>query len=96
MSSADTRKLIPIGLIGTGGLGLYLATFPPFSNLLIVFSLLAVCADCIFWPSLLKAIRNLGDDQEQGRLYGLLEGERGVIDALIAFFSLRFRRHGLR
>ena len=84
----DTRKLIPIGLLGTGGLGLYLATFPPFSNLLIVFSLLAVCADCIFWPSLLKAIRNLGDDQEQGRLFGLLEGGRGVVDTLVAFSAL--------
>ncbi|MHC8351522.1 MFS transporter [Pseudomonas sp. RT4P38] len=84
----DTRKLIPIGLLGTGSLGLYLATFPPFSNLLIVFCLLAVCADCIFWPSLLKAIRNLGDDQEQGRLFGLLEGGRGVIDTLVAFSAL--------
>ncbi|MCK8682553.1 MFS transporter [Pseudomonas umsongensis] len=84
----DTRKLIPLGLIGTGSLGLYLATFPPFNNLLIVFSLLAVCADCLFWPSLLKAIRNLGDDQEQGRLFGLLEGGRGVVDTLVAFCAL--------
>jgi hypothetical protein len=67
---------------------LYLATFPPFNNLLIVFSLLAVCADCLFWPSLLKAIRNLGDDQEQGRLFGLLEGGRGVVDTLVAFCAL--------
>jgi sugar phosphate permease len=84
----DTRKLIPLGLFGTGSLGLYLATFPPFSNLLIVFSLLAVCADCLFWPSLLKAIRNLGDDNEQGRLFGLLEGGRGVIDTVVAFSAL--------
>jgi len=84
----DTRKMIPLGLLGTGALGLYLATFPPFSNLLVVFSLLAVCADCFFWPSLLKAIRNLGDDHEQGRLFGLLEGGRGVIDTLVAFSAL--------
>ena len=36
----------------------------------------------------LKAIRNLGDDQEQGRLFGLLEGGRGVIDTLVAFSAL--------
>ena len=41
----DTRKLIPLGLIGTGSLGLYLATFPGFDKLLIVFFLLAVWAD---------------------------------------------------
>ncbi|WP_271411020.1 MFS transporter [Pseudomonas sp. Q1-7] len=83
-----TRKLIPLGLIGTGCLGLYLATFPGYSQLLIVFSLLAICADCLFWPSLLKAIRNLGDDGEQGRMFGFLEGGRGVIDTLVAFSAL--------
>ncbi|CAI8937302.1 MFS transporter [Pseudomonas donghuensis] len=84
----DTRKLIPLGLIGTGALGLYLATFPPFSSLMVVFCLLAVCADCIYWPALLKAIRGLGNDQEQGRMFGLLEGGRGVVDTLVAFSAL--------
>ncbi|MGQ7817983.1 MFS transporter [Metapseudomonas furukawaii] len=84
----ETRKLIPLGLIGTGALGLYLASFPGFSQLLIVFALLAVCADCIFWPSLLKAIRNLGDNGEQGRMFGFLEGGRGVVDTLVAFSAL--------
>lgn len=84
----DTRKLIPVGLIGTGSLGLYLASFPGFSELLVLFCLLAVCADCIYWPALLKAIRNLGDDSEQGRMFGFLEGGRGVIDTLVAFSAL--------
>ncbi|MNQ47997.1 Inner membrane protein YihN [compost metagenome] len=84
----DTRKLIPLGLIGTGALGLYLATFPGYSQLLVVFSLFAICADCIYWPALLKAIRNLGDDTEQGRMFGFLEGGRGVVDTLVAFSAL--------
>jgi sugar phosphate permease len=84
----ETRKLIPIGLIGAGCLGLYMATFPGYGMMLVIFSLLAVCADCIYWPSLLKAIRNLGDDDEQGRMFGFLEGGRGVIDTLVAFTAL--------
>lgn len=84
----EPRRLIPLGLIGAGVLGLYLATFPGFGQLLIVFALLAVCADCFFFPSLLKAIRNLGDDDEQGRMFGFLEGGRGVIDTLVAFSAL--------
>ncbi|MFZ5959516.1 MFS transporter [Pseudomonas knackmussii] len=84
----ETRRLIPFGLIGAGSLGLYLASFPGYSQLLIVFSMLAVCADCIFWPSLLKAIRNLGNDDEQSRLFGFLEGGRGVVDTLVAFSAL--------
>ena len=84
----DPRRLIPVGLIGSGALGLYMATFPGFSQMMVVFALLAICADCFFFPSLLKAVRTLGDDGEQGRMFGFLEGGRGVVDTLVAFSAL--------
>ena len=84
----DTRKLIPVGLIGAGLLGLYMATFPGYSAMLVIYAMLAVCADCVYWPALLKAIRNLGDDDEQGRMFGFLEGGRGVVDTIVAFSAL--------
>lgn len=84
----STRILIPIGLVGTGALGLFLSTFPGFNTLLLVFALLAVCSDCLVWPALLKSIRQLGGSKEQGRLFGLLEGGRGVVDTAVAFSAL--------
>lgn len=84
----STRILIPAGLIGTGALGLFLGTFPGFNTLLLVFALLAVCSDCLVWPALLKSIRQLGGPKEQGRLFGLLEGGRGVVDTAVAFSAL--------
>ena len=84
----STRILIPLGLVGTGALGLFLSTFPGFSSLLVVFALLAVCSDCLVWPALLKGIRQLGGSKEQGRLFGLLEGGRGVVDTAVAFSAL--------
>lgn len=84
----STRILIPIGLVGTGALGLFLSTFPGFSTLLLVFALLAVCSDCLVWPALLKSIRQFGGSKEQGRLFGLLEGGRGVVDTAVAFSAL--------
>ncbi|KRE81241.1 MFS transporter [Arthrobacter sp. Soil762] len=84
----STRILIPLGLVGTGALGLFLSTFPGFGTLLLVFALLAVCSDCLVWPALLKSIRQLGGSKEQGRLFGLLEGGRGVVDTAVAFSAL--------
>ena len=84
----STRILIPLGLVGTGALGLLLSTFPGFSTLLLLFALLAVCSDCLVWPALLKSIRQLGGSKEQGRLFGLLEGGRGVVDTAVAFSAL--------
>ena len=37
---------------------------------------------------LLKAVRNLGDNNEQGRMFGFLEGGRGIVDTLVAFSAL--------
>jgi len=84
----STRILIPLGLVGTGALGLFLSTFPGYSTLLVIFALLALCSDCLVWPALLKSVRQLGGSKEQGRLFGLLEGGRGVVDTAVAFSAL--------
>lgn len=83
-----SRTVISAGLIGAGAIGLYLSTFPDFNMLMVIFALLAVCSDCLFWPALLKSVRRLGDSDEQGRMFGFLEGGRGVIDTIVAFSAL--------
>jgi len=83
-----TRTVISAGLIGAGLLGLYMSTFPSFSVMTVIFALLAVCSDCLFWPALLKSVRQLGGKEEQGRMFGFLEGGRGVIDTIVAFSAL--------
>lgn len=83
-----TRTVISLGLVGAGLLGIYMSTFPSYNQLLILFALLAVCADCLFWPALLKSVRQLGDHDEQGRMFGFLEGGRGVVDTIVASSAL--------
>lgn len=41
-----------------------------------------------YWPIMLKSIRLLGTAKEQGRLFGFLEGGRGLIDIIISLASL--------
>lgn len=84
----QARNVMALGMVGAGLLGLYMSTFPTYNMLLIVFALLAVCADCLFWPALLKSVRQLGDHGEQGRMFGFLEGGRGVVDTIVAFSAL--------
>ncbi|NLP63197.1 MFS transporter [Paraburkholderia sacchari] len=84
----QARRTISLGMVGAGVIGIYLSTFPGYNQLLVLFAALAVCSDCLFWPALLKAIRNLGNSDEQGRMFGFLEGGRGVIDTLVAFSAL--------
>ena len=41
-----------------------------------------------FWAAMVKSINRLGTEEEQGRLFGLLEGGRGLIGTLVAFGSV--------
>ena len=82
------RILIPVGLIGVGIIGLYLATFPGYYGILASWAGMALFAEVIFWPVLIKAVRLLGNSDEQGRMFGFLEAGRGVVDTIIAFSAL--------
>ena len=82
------KKLIPFALIADGLLGIIVSTFPPYHIMLPCFCLFAVCADMLFWPTMLKTIRLLGNDSEQGRMFGLLETGRGLVDTVVNFSAL--------
>jgi sugar phosphate permease len=82
------KILIPIGLIGAGCFGLYLSTLPGYGGILLTWALLSIFTDMIYWPVLLKSVRLLGDENEQGRMFGFLEAGRGVVDTIVAFSAL--------
>lgn len=60
----------------------------PFSGYLIAFGAMAFFGEVVYWPVLLKAVRLLGNRDEQGRMFGFLEAGRGVVDVLIASGAL--------
>ena len=49
---------------------------------------MAFFGEVLYWPVLLKAVRLLGTQEEQGRMFGFLEAGRGVVDVLIASGAL--------
>lgn len=82
------KYLLTAGLVGVGLTGLYLATLPSFAGYLIAFGVLGLFGEAIFWPSLLKAVSLIGNDKQQGRLFGFLEAGRGIVDVVVAFSAL--------
>lgn len=82
------RIMISGSLVGIGLIGVYISTFPPYYGILLAWGLLSVFGEVLYWPVLLKAVRLLGDETEQGRLFGFLEAGRGVVDTIIAFSAL--------
>lgn len=82
------RKLISISLVCIGIVGVYISTFPNYYGILLAWGLLSFFGEVVYWPVLLKSVRLLGDENEQGRLFGFLEAGRGVVDTAVAFSAL--------
>ena len=82
------KLLIPASLLGICFSGLILSTFPSYPVFLGIYCLLAVFADMLYWPTMLKTVRLLGNEDEQGRMFGILEAGRGLMDTIVAFCAL--------
>lgn len=81
----SARKLLTFSFLATGALGLWFSTFPGFQISRIIFILMGISTIITYWSACIKATRMLGTEEEQGRLFGLQEGLRGVLNALLVF-----------
>lgn len=77
------RVLMPISMISTGLAGLYLLTIPSPNMVIAVHIVWAFTAMMAFYPAMMKTIRLLADIHEQGRAFGIFEGGRGIVNAVI-------------
>lgn len=79
------RVLIAAALAGTGVADFFLSTAPSFGGVVAAHVAMAVLGMGLYWSALVKAIGLLGTKSEQGRLFGFLEGARGVTSAVVSF-----------
>jgi len=78
------RKLLATSLWLTAAGGLYMATFPGYRGALFLWGFFGVTTIMLFWAALIRATRDWGGSDEQGRAYGLLDCGRGLFAALLA------------
>jgi sugar phosphate permease len=78
------RKLLALSLWSTAAGGLYMATLPGYRGVLLVWGVFGVTTILLFWAALIRATRDWGGNDEQGRAYGLLDGGRGLLAAVLA------------
>ena len=78
------RKLLALSLWTTAAGGLYMATFPGYAGAVFLWGFFGVTTILFFWAALIRATRNWGGADAQGRAYGLLDGGRGLLAAVLA------------
>lgn len=78
----SSRKMLAFSFLATGLAGFYFGTFPSYNACIGLHVFWGVSTTLTYWAALIRAVRMLGDSSEQGRLYGLLEGGRGLASTL--------------
>lgn len=78
------RHLITFSLAAVGLLGLWFSTFPNKEALAYIFGGWGLAAGLTFWSALIKSVKMLAKENEQGRFFGILDGGRGLVEAILA------------
>lgn len=89
------RWLMSLSLALTGMLGLWFSTLPSFDVLLVIFAGWGIATGLTFWAALIKGVAVLARHDEQGRFFGLLEGGRGLVEAILATIAVAWFAHSL-
>lgn len=75
------RILLAVALVSTAAGGLVMVTVPSFTTLVMLYAYWGVTTIALFWAPLIRATRQWGGEDEQGRAFGFLDGGRGLLAA---------------
>ena len=83
------KKVLLFSVFGQAALSfLFMFTYSNYTMAVIIWILMALTGGFAFWPALMKGIRMMGTDEEQGRLFGVFEGLNGFASLLLSFIMI--------
>lgn len=82
------RKLMAIALWLTSGGGVVMAMAPTNRVMIVLYGFWGFTTIWLFWAAMIRATREWGGTEFQGRAFGWLEGGRGTVAALLATSAL--------
>ena len=84
----SARKLLTLSMVLTAFGGFYMATIPTGVSMALLYGYWGVTTILVFWAALLKATREWGGNLSQGKAFGILDGGRGLVAAVVAVFAV--------
>ena len=84
----SARRLMALALLATGLGGVVLAGFPTPRTMNLLWAFWGMTTILLFWAAMIRATREWGGQSRQGRAYGLLDGGRGLLAAVVATASV--------
>lgn len=78
------RQLMSAALLATALGGLVIAGIPSLGVVIAIYGWWGMTTILLFWAAMIRATREWGGADAQGRAYGLLDGGRGLVAAVLA------------
>ena len=84
----SAKKLMSLSLFICGLAGLWFAQIPSFQMVLVIFIIWGIFSVFTFWSAHLKMVKLIAKKEEEGRFFGILDGGRGAVEAILAMVAL--------
>jgi predicted MFS family arabinose efflux permease len=91
----SSRKLLAYSLFATALLGIWFSTMPSYNTLLIIYGAWGLATGLTFWSAHIKLVTMLAKKDQQGRFFGILDGGRGLVEALLATVAVAMFAYAL-
>jgi sugar phosphate permease len=91
----SSRKLLTFSLLATGLLGIWFASMPSYTSLLVIYAAWGLATGLTFWSAQIKLVSMLAKQDQQGRFFGILDGGRGLVEALLATLAIALFAYAL-
>ena len=80
----SARRMMAIALCVSAVGGVFYATLPSIGGLKLLFGFWGLTTILLFWAALIRATRVWGGENGQGKAFGILDGGRGLLAAVLA------------
>lgn len=84
----SAKKLLTASMLGTAVGGFWFAQIPSYTNVAFIFCIWGIFSVFTFWGAHMKIVKMLAKKEEQGRFFGILDGGRGAVEALLASLAV--------
>ncbi len=84
----SAKGMLVLSLLGTAAGGVWFAQVPSYTSIVIIFSMWGFFTGVTFWGAHLKVVKMLAKPSEEGRFFGILDGGKGLIEAVLASIAL--------
>ena len=84
----SSRKLLAYSLLATALIGIWFSTMPSYSSLLFIYGAWGIATGLTFWSAHIKLVAMLAKKDQQGKFFGILDGGRGLVEAILATIAI--------